>query len=323
MSMPNVQRLKSLSVGKYSFNDSISRLQEILYNKRIIEDANKKDICDLKLVDGSSVFNCNGTKTLCVWKQKNPRKICSSWTIKGDNEFYFTTSFYIKSIDDTKVNGTLISKYELFKNTCECSTMAKFSLEYDNEGEKFLNLFLQSAPVEAKISYCEQVNQFLQYFYHSFPFVDSTLIMRSIEQVWNQLINFEELSKLIYIDNYKVLDEKESLVENCVAQKDLHLFLTEEEQIFVKLILKDLPTVNKMILGEVKKISHGRMVNHYFFSIDLVEISKISCMVFFQSKFDYYLPMKYLDYFNEINLTALTAFKERISERVAICDDIC
>ncbi|MCQ2820767.1 MAG: hypothetical protein MJ252_26205 [archaeon] len=321
MSMPTEQRLKSLSIGKYSFNDSISRLQEILYNKRIIEDADKNDICELKLLDGCSVFNSNGTKTLCVWKKKN-RKICSYWTIEGDKEFYFSTSYKIKSIDDTTVQGTLISKYELIKNTCEYSTIVMFSLEYDTEGEKFLNLFQQSAPVEAKISYCEKVNQFLQYFYHSFPFVDSVLIMRSMEQVWKRLICFEELSKLIYIDNYKVLDESDSLVEKYVAEKKLHLVTSEEEQLFIKLILKELPTVNKIILGLVQKVSQGRLVNEYSFSVDLVEISKISCMVFFQTKFNYYLPMKYVDYFNEINLSALSTFKERTLEKVAIEDDL-
>ena len=121
MSLESVQTLKSHSIGTYLFNDSISRLQEILYNKRIIEDANRNDICDLKLVDGSSVFNSNGTQTFCDWKQKNSRKICSSWTIEGDNEFYISTSFKIKSIGDIKVKGTFISKYhsklfiELFK----------------------------------------------------------------------------------------------------------------------------------------------------------------------------------------------------------------
>ena len=145
--------------------------------------------------------------------------------------------------------------------------------------------------------------------------------MRSSDQVWNQLINFEELSKLIYIDKYTVVKEINSLTADSSAEKDLFLLDPNKVEIYVKLTLKDLLSANKMILGQVRKISQGKLINEYFFSIDLVEISKISCMVFFQSKFNYYLPMKFVDYFEELNLSALKNLTTRISEKVAIDDN--
>lgn len=293
-----------------TFQDNIDNVYECLFNQEIFKKSKILENCfEIEISSYQSLY-IPYSKFIIVSRKYPEYKLKLEVKESTNKKDYKLISHKVIEYGNTKFNALFIIKFELFTNSCENTTVMSLEIEYDHPEQDYINKFIDSISPQGKTHYSEELSAYLNKKKKKFSQVDSIVINRPIKQVWDTVINTEELFNIMSIKhNHRV----RQVGENGKAGTILH-FINTTNNLSSKYILKnvDVNEDERKLIYMIDKNDSNKKSFLTKIQITIVKLSSASSILLLHKKYSYFMINSILYQLSQFTQLCLKEIKYKL-----------
>lgn len=297
-------------LGSLTFQDNIDNVYECIFNQEIFKKSLIFENCfEIEISSYQSLYI--PYSKFRITSRKYPEyKLKMEVNESINKKDYKLISHKVMECGDTKFNALFIIKYELFTNSCENTTVMSSEIEYNHPEQDYINKFIESIPPPEKLHYSKELSTYLNNKKKKISQVDSIVINRPIKQIWDTVINTEELFKLISIKhNHRVCQVGENGKKGTI----LH-FINTNNNLSSKYILKkvDVKEDERKLVYMIDKNDSNQKSFFTKIQITIVKLSSASSILLLHKKYSFFMLNSMLYQLSQFTQLYLKEIKNKL-----------